>query len=67
MKASFTYASTFSIVRSEILDGYGVEDIALNHGIKLDDVQSHVRRLRAKGDLACMFPRNLTDCASTNA
>ena len=58
MKASFTYASTFSIVRSEILDGYGVEDIALNHGIKLDDVQRQVRRLRAKGDMACMFPRN---------
>ena len=67
MKASLTFASTFSIVRTEILEGYGAEDIALKHGIKLDDVQRQVRRLRAKGDLACMFPRNLTDCASTNA
>ena len=57
MKASLTYASTFSIVRSEILDGYGVEDIALKHGIKLNDVQRQVRRLRAKGDMARMFPR----------
>jgi hypothetical protein len=67
MKASLTYASTFSIVRSEILEGHGVEDIAVKHGIKLNDVQSQVRRLRAKGDLARMFPRNPTDCASTNA
>ena len=56
MKASLTYASTFSIVRSEIMDGYGVEDIAFKHGIKLDDVQRQVRRLRAKGDMAHMFP-----------
>jgi hypothetical protein len=57
MKASLTYASTFSIVRSEILEGHGVEDIAVKHGIKLNDVQSQVRRLRAKGDMARMFPR----------
>ena len=57
MKASLTYASTFSIVRSEILEGHGVEDIAVKHGIKLDDVQRQVRRLRAKGDMALMFPR----------
>jgi hypothetical protein len=42
MKASLTYASTFSIVRSEILEGHGVEDIAIKHGVKLDDVQRQV-------------------------
>jgi hypothetical protein len=57
MKASLTFASTFSIVRTELLNGLGVEDISLRHRIALRDVQYQVRRLRAKGDLARMFPR----------
>ena len=57
MKASLTFASTFSIVRSGLFSGFGVEDIAVRHGIALRDVQYHVERLRAKGELARMFPR----------
>jgi hypothetical protein len=57
MKASLTFASTFSIVRTELLNGFGVEDISVKHGIALHDVQYQTWRLRAKGDLARMFPR----------
>jgi hypothetical protein len=57
MKASLTFASTFSIVRTELLNGFGVEDISVRHGIALRDVQYQAWRLRAKGDLARMFPR----------
>ena len=57
MKASLTFASTFSIVRTELLNGFGVEDISVRHGIALHDVQYQAWRLRAKGDLARMFPR----------
>jgi hypothetical protein len=57
MKASLTFASTFSIVRTELLNGLGVEDISVKHGIALREVQYQTWRLRAKGDLARMFPR----------
>ncbi len=39
-------------VKHRLLDGYGVEDIALWLGSHLSHVQAEVTRLRRRGDLA---------------
>jgi len=42
-------------VRSYLLDGWGVEDIAVLRGYDLDSVRLEVRILRESGELGRMF------------
>lgn len=48
-------AVTRSIVRLDLLAGFGVEDIALRRKLALEDVQEIVGDLRRIGDLRHMF------------
>ncbi len=42
-------------VRALLLDGFGVEDIAIRTGVEVEIVRREVEILRATGELAGMF------------
>ena len=42
-------------VRALLLDGFGVEDIAIRTGVEVEIVRREVEILRASGEIAGMF------------
>lgn len=58
MITSIPAPNTAEITSHEIAKGYGVEDIAVMHSLKIEDVRTVVRLMRENGILERMFPNN---------
>lgn len=59
MKAE-THATWIARVNLMLRDGFGVEDIAVLCGYRVEDVRLEVEILRAEGHLPAMFRRVVT-------
>lgn len=59
----FNFSNRIGSVRSDLIEGYGVEDIALRKNMSLCDIRIFVSLMRNEGEISRMFPRKKSDAS----